>query len=569
MRFIKEFNQKKEYSIFAFHFNFSNMKFNYILPLFVFLLISNFVTSQNSNSDDKGLLITDFVKTPKKLSKQEIEKKSARRLKESSQEYGKSITKDELEEMLYIFSSDEFGGRGTPSKGQDLATDFLKDNYIDLGIQPARKTYEHKVFLQFDEKPNISLSINEKEFKYYDDFIAYNNGPNISFSNSEIIYVGYGIDHRNYNSYDGLDVNDKVVLAIAGEPKNRRGNYFISGGEKKSEWSTRNEIARKKEAASKNGAKALILINNNLFNRYSKEYRLSDNNKGEKRMSLASDKTNENTQVLLFSEKNKDYLLQKNRKYINFSFEKNYNEFSANNIAALIKGSKFPNEYIVITAHLDHVGIQNGEVYNGADDDGSGSVGILEIAEAFSLAIKDGNRPKRSILFLHVTAEENGLLGSEFYTDYDPIVPLSETMVCLNMDMIGRTESKRKKTEPEDYIYIIGSEMLSDDLHNINKKANDENVKLNLDYRYNDPTSLVFESGRYIENQYYYRSDHYNFAKYNIPSIFFFSGVHEDYHMPTDTAEKILYDIYEKRIKLIFHTAWDLANADKKIELNK
>ena len=546
------------------------MNFKNILSLFICLLISNHCISQDSNQEIKSILIKDLIKTPKKLSKEEIKKKSSRRLKESSKQYGKSITKEELEELLYVFSSDEFGGRGTPSKGQDLATDFLKNNYKDLGIQPARKnTYEHKVFLQFDEKPNVSLSINKKEFKYYNDYIAYNNGPDVSFSDTEIIYVGYGIDHKNYNSYDGLDVTDKVVLAIAGEPKNRRGNYFISGGKKKSEWSTRNEISRKKEAAAKNGAKALILINNRLFKRYSNEHMLSDTNKGEKRMSLASDKINENTQVLLFSDKNKDYLLQKNRKFMNFSFEKNYNEFSANNIAALIKGSEFPDEYIVITAHLDHVGIQNGIVYNGADDDGSGSVGILEIAEAFSLAIKDGFRPKRSILFLHVTAEENGLLGSEYYTDYDPIVPLSETMVCLNMDMIGRTESKRKETEPEDYIYIIGSEMLSDDLHNINKKANDEHVKINLDYRYNDPTSLVFESGRYIENQYYYRSDHYNFAKYDIPSIFFFSGVHEDYHMPTDTADKILYDIYEKRIKLIFHTAWDLANADKRIELNK
>ena len=546
------------------------MNFKNILSLFVCLLISNHCISQDPNQEIKSTLIKDLIKTPKKLSKEEIKKKSSRRLKETSKEYGKSITKYELEELLYVFSSDEFGGRGTPSKGQDLATDFLKKNYKDLGIQPARNnTYEHEVFLQFDEKPNVSLSINKKEFKYYNDYIAYNNGPDTSFSDTEIIYVGYGIDHKKYNSYDGLDVKDKVVLAIAGEPKNRRGNYFISGGKKKSEWSSRNEIIRKKEAAAKNGAKALILINNRLFKRYSNEHMLSDTNKGEKRMSLASDKINENTQVLLFSDKNKDYLLQKNRKFMNFSFKKNYNEFSANNIAALIKGSEFPDEYIVITAHLDHVGIQNGIVYNGADDDGSGSVGILEIAEAFSLGMKDGFRPKRSILFLHVTAEENGLLGSEYYTDYDPIVPLSKTIVCLNMDMIGRTESKRKETEPEDYIYIIGSEMLSDDLHNINKKANDEHVKINLDYRYNDPTSLVFESGRYIENNYYYRSDHYNFAKYNIPSIFFFSGVHEDYHMPTDTADKILYDIYEKRIKLIFHTAWDLANADKRIELNK
>ncbi len=557
------------------------MNLKFLLYLIIFLFNLNFLFSQGRKSSvttpEKYLNYGKNNRAREVVNKNNSQKKSDQdkvqydlRLKNFSKKYANSITKDELEEMLYVFSSDEFGGRGTPSKGQDLATDFLKENYENLQIKPARNNnYEHQVFLQFDEKPNISLSINKKKFKYYNDYIAYNNGPDISFNDTEILYVGYGIDHKNYNSYDGLDVKDKVVLAIAGEPKNKKGKYAITGGEKKSEWSSRNEISKKKEAALKNGAKALILINNNLFKRYSNEYKISDNNMGEKRMSLASNITNEKIQVLLFSEKNKNFLLQKNRKFMNFSFKKNFKKFSANNIAAFIKGSEFPNECIVITAHLDHVGIQNGEVYNGADDDGSGSVGMLEIAEAFSLAVKDGYIPKRSILFLHVTAEENGLLGSEYYTDYDPIVPLNETMVCLNMDMIGRTESKRKETEPKDYIYIIGSEMLSDDLHNINKKANDENVQLNLDYRYNDPTSLVFESGRYIENQYYYRSDHYNFAKYNIPSIFFFSGVHEDYHMPTDTAEKILYEIYEKRIKLIFHTAWDLANADKKIELNK
>lgn len=557
------------------------MNLKFLLYLIIFLFNVNFLFSQLRKSSvttpEKYLNYGENNRAREVVNKNKSQKKSDQdkvqydlRLKNLSKKYANSITKDELEDMLYVFSSDEFGGRGTPSKGQDLATDFLKENYENLQIKPARNNnYEHQVFLQFDEKPNISLSINKKKFKYYNDYIAYNNGPDISFNDTEILYVGYGIDHKNYNSYDGLDVKDKVVLAIAGEPKNKKGKYAITGGEKKSEWSSRNEISKKKEAALKNGAKALILINNNLFKRYSNEYKISDNNMGEKRMSLASDIANEKIQVLLFSEKNKNFLLQKNRKFMNFSFKKNFNKFSANNIAAFIKGSEFPNECIVITAHLDHVGIQNGEVYNGADDDGSGSVGMLEIAEAFSLAVKDGYIPKRSILFLHVTAEENGLLGSEYYTDYDPIVPLNETMVCLNMDMIGRTESKRKETEPKDYIYIIGSEMLSDDLHNINKKANDENVQLNLDYRYNDPTSLVFESGRYIENQYYYRSDHYNFAKYNIPSIFFFSGVHEDYHMPTDTAEKILYEIYEKRIKLIFHTAWDLANADKKIELNK
>ena len=129
--------------------------------------------------------------------------------------------------------------------------------------------------------------------------------------------------------------------------------------------------------------------------------------------------------------------------------------FSANNIAALIKGSQFPNEYIVITAHLDHVGIQNGEIYNGADDDGSGSVGILEIAEAFSLAIKDGYPPKRSILFLHVTAEENGLLGSEYYTDFDPIVPLNETMVLFKYGHDWEELNLKEKNPSLRTIYIL------------------------------------------------------------------------------------------------------------------
>ena len=207
-----------------------------------------------------------FITIPNYLISQDIKIVNS----ESSIKYANSITKDELKEMLYIFSSDEFGGRGTPSKGQDLATDFLKKKYIDLAIQPALdKSYEHKVFLQFDEKPISYLKINEKIFSYYKDYIAYNNGPDVEFRGSELVYVGYGIEDKNYDSYNGLDVKGKVVLAIGGEPVDENGNYVISGGDKRSEWSSRNEITKKKQAASKKGAKVLILINDYLFNRYS------------------------------------------------------------------------------------------------------------------------------------------------------------------------------------------------------------------------------------------------------------------------------------------------------------
>ena len=476
-----------------------------------------------------------------------------------------SIKIDDLKKMLYIYSSDEFGGRGTPSKGQDLAINFLEERYRKMGVKSLQEdTYLQPVKLQFDFKPKVSLSINGQNFEYYKDFISYNNGPKVNFNDEEIIFVGYGIDDPKYSDYSNINVKGKVVLAFNGEPKNEDGGFFING-DQKSKWSNnREELNNKRGAAKKNGAKSLILLNDYLYNRYRYEYEYSDSGMGEKRMSLEDD-SNNGPHVFLFPTKFKNSFNEK-KLNLNLNFEPNYEKFTAYNVAAYIEGSDYPDEYIVITAHLDHVGIQNGEIYNGADDDGSGTIGILEIAEAFAIAKKQGYKPKRSIIFLHVTAEERGLLGSKYYVDHDPLVPLEQTITCLNIDMIGRTDPNRG-IRNMNYIYIIGSDILSDDLHEINKNANEKYVNLELDYRYNDPTFPVFESGRTIENQYYYRSDHYHFVKNNIPSIFFFSGTHVDYHQPTDTAEKILYELYEKRVKLIFHTAWDLANNETRIQL--
>lgn len=228
------------------------------------------------------------------------------------------------------------------------------------------------------------------------------------------------------------------------------------------------------------------------------------------------------------------------------------------NVMAFIEGSEKPEEVIVISAHYDHVGMENGEIYNGADDDGSGNVAILEIAEAFQLAVKDGFRPKRSILFLHVTAEEIGLLGSRFYTDVQPVFPLENTIANLNIDMIGRIDPAHVANP--DYVYLIGSDRLSSDLHNLSEIVNQKYINLELDYTYNHPDD---------PNRYYYRSDHYNFAKNNVPVIFYFNGVHEDYHQPTDTPDKINYELLAKRAKLIFATAWELANAENRPVVDK
>lgn len=227
------------------------------------------------------------------------------------------------------------------------------------------------------------------------------------------------------------------------------------------------------------------------------------------------------------------------------------------NIWAYIEGSEKPNEIVVISAHYDHIGVKNGEVYNGADDDGSGTVALLEIAQAFAKAKKEGKGPKRSILFLHVTGEEHGLLGSSYYAQ-NPLFPLANTIADINIDMIGRHDEFHN--DSSNYTYLIGSDYLSTDLYNICEEVNKKYVNLFLDYKFND---------RNDPNRFYYRSDHYNFAKNGIPSVFLFTGVHADYHKATDEVDKIEFDALTKRTQLAFAIAWELANRENRPVVDK
>lgn len=226
------------------------------------------------------------------------------------------------------------------------------------------------------------------------------------------------------------------------------------------------------------------------------------------------------------------------------------------NVIAYIKGSEFPEEVLIISGHSDHEGFTEDAIYNGADDNGSGTAAILEMAQAFKKAERDGFPPKRSIVFLHLTGEEVDLTGSRYYTQH-PIFPLHNTVANLNIDMIGRVDGAHE--DNPNYIYLIGSDRLSTELHYISESANENFTKLELDYRLNSTSD---------PNQYYSRSDHYNFAQNGVPVIFYFNGTHEDYHEPTDTADKINYPLLQKRTKLIFATAWYLANNEKRIEVD-
>ena len=230
---------------------------------------------------------------------------------------------------------------------------------------------------------------------------------------------------------------------------------------------------------------------------------------------------------------------------------------NSENVVAFIEGDGSTEEILVLSAHYDHLGIKGEDIYNGADDDGSGTIALTEIAKAFKEAENDGYQPKRGILFLHVTGEEKGLLGSLYYSK-NPIFPIENTVADLNTDMIGRVDDRHK--DNPNYVYLIGSDRLSTELHELSEVINDKYVQLDLDYKYNakdDP------------NRFYYRSDHYNFAKFDIPVIFYFNGTHEDYHQPTDTPDKINYELLAKRAKLIFYTAWEIANRDERPYVDK
>jgi hypothetical protein len=230
---------------------------------------------------------------------------------------------------------------------------------------------------------------------------------------------------------------------------------------------------------------------------------------------------------------------------------------NSQNVIAFIEGEEFPEEVIILSAHSDHEGYTKTEIYNGADDNGSGTAAVMEMAQAFKKAALEGHRPKRSIVFLHLTGEEVGLTGSRYYTQH-PVFSMQNTVANLNIDMIGRVDDAHINNE--NYIYVIGADRLSTQLHYISEAANAQFTKLELDYKLNSDKD---------PNRYFYRSDHYNFAQNGVPVIFYFNGEHEDYHEPTDTPEKINYALLEKRTKLIFATTWYLANSEKRITVDQ
>jgi len=494
--------------------------------------------------------------------------------------YAETISQEDMKSILTVLASDEMEGRETGTPGNDRASKFIAGKLAAMGIPKVDKLdgYFQKIAFSSESWDDISLKVGDKEYRNLWEFYSFANlnSDKAMQHINEVVFLGYGIDDANYSDYKGKNVRGKTILIYDGEPK--KGSISrVTKSTEVSDWTT--DRKKKLMAAHKNGVANVLIIDGNLKNNLGELRRqLLD---GRMKMGDVDDTENlyansayistdiakaiigKNAKKIIKRRKkiekkgkSKTYTLATN---ITLKQKKSVRQLLGNNIIGFIEGTDpvLKNEIVVVSAHYDHIGKRGADaIYNGADDNGSGSTTVLEIAEAFKKAKDAGIGPRRSVMTIWVTGEEKGLLGSEYYSEF-PVFPLEHTVVDVNVDMVGRVHEKY--ADNPNYIYVIGADRLSTELHKINEAANDKYSNLILDYTYNDEND---------PNRFYYRSDHYNFAKKGIPAIFFFNGTHADYHMISDTVDKINFEKMEKIGRLIFHTAWELANRDKRIEVD-
>lgn len=474
--------------------------------------------------------------------------------------FAETITSQDLKAKVYFLAGDSCQGRETGTPGQKIAANYIARFFKSLGL-PAIHNKGYFQSYPIQANPTTSLSIKTDGFIFDTSMFSYMNGfKDMNISYNEAVMAGYGIHTDKYNDYKTIKVKDKVVFIFHGEPI-ENGKSVIDKQFENTVWT--NNFILKVSAAEKNGAKALFfVIPDSLYYRtvynwfdIASEYDL-ETYYNPYHIPYFFIKSSVVSQLLKREINTKDLYFTQTLN-LNFNIQTTKNTIYGENVLGYIEGSDLKDEILVITAHYDHLGMQRGKIYWGADDDGSGTSAVLEIAEAFVKAQQEGHGPRRSILIMPVSGEEKGLLGSSYYTN-NPVFPLTQIIANLNIDMIGRIDEHHP--DNYNYVYLIGSDKLSTDLHNISEQANATYTNLELDYKYNEPND---------PNQFYYRSDHYNFAKHNIPVIFYFTGVHEDYHKPTDTPDKLNYEKTAKITQLVFYTAWELANRDLRPVVDK
>ncbi len=479
----------------------------------------------------------------------------------AAKKYGSVVSQADLKEYLTIIASDALEGRETGTRGQKMAAAFIAAHFQEMGLQaPVNGSYYQPVPLYSTVPGESYLKAGQTKFENYGGMIYFGTADTGGEVSIPAVFVGYGTEA----DFAQVDVKDKAVVLLSKEMRTQ-GNPAV-------------KMAREK------GAKLLIINTTEKTEEFELMAGQFKNFMGGGRLSLKkpdlSAQTMQNFLVApttvekLFNttfaklktaataDPKKNALKKLKPATIQYKISTGIKTIYSDNVLGYMEGTDKKDELVVITAHYDHIGIEKNattgdRINNGADDDGSGTVSVLSIAKAFAQAKKEGKGPRRSILLMTVTGEEKGLLGSEYYSEH-PIFPLASTVVNLNIDMIGRRDPQHKDSEP--YVYVIGSDKLSDDLHALSESTNKNNLNLTFDYTYNDQNH---------PERLYYRSDHWNFAKKNIPIVFYFDGIHEDYHKPSDEVDKIEFDLLEKRAQTVFYTAWEIANRDQRLVVDE
>lgn len=491
--------------------------------------------------------------------------------------FAETITQSDLRKHLEYIAGPETEGRETGTEGQRKAAAYIEAEFKKMGVKsPASlKSYQQMYPLYRDSMTETKLIVGDDQMEYGDHYITpASSNDNAAFKADSIVFVGYGIEDPAYSDYAKKSVAGKVVVFLQGEPKKDE-RFFIAPNGKRSEWS---EGTNKKLALAKSkGAVGALVINPN-------------QNAFQERAIEGSRKTNQyfprKTQTPLpyaiishrfanrvlngemdslfqqarFNRLIADSLYQTRFFPIQFSYTEAREVVEASNVVAVIEGTDKKNEYVVLTAHYDHLGKRGDKIFYGADDDGSGTVAVMEMAEAFQKAKAAGKGPRRTIVCMTVSGEEKGLWGSEYYSE-NPLFPLEKTTVNLNIDMIGRIDTERTTADTLNYVYVVGHDKISSELPVVNEAMNAKYTGLTLDYKFDDPED---------PNRIYFRSDHYNFARKGVPVLFFYDGMlKSDYHKPTDTIEKLYWSLFEKRARMIFYTAWEMANRENMLVRDK
>ncbi|HEX8287883.1 MAG TPA: M20/M25/M40 family metallo-hydrolase [Pyrinomonadaceae bacterium] len=498
-----------------------------------------------------------------------------------------NITAAQLRNHLEFIASDELEGRDTPSRGLDIAAMYIAQHLKSWGVKPAgdNGSYYQKFPLVRNkiDAQNTRLQLNNLSFVYGEDFLSNYNATNISGSN--IVYASHGwvIKSKNINPYQGIDVKDKIVVVVNSLPKGVTFNDLQ--GKAGEDWMSPPFYAQA------NGAKAVIAFGTfgSLANWQASKYDQTEKGgltfgKPQTQITIPTITAAPRLIAALFQgekasganvyakalagEPVEAFDLKPTKK-INLNVAVKTENIHSQNVVGVLEGSDpvLKNEYIAIGAHYDHVGMNpnwSGEdkIWNGADDDGSGTVAVMAMAEAFA----KGQRPKRSILFIWHAGEEKGLWGSEYFTD-NPTVPINSIVTQLNIDMIGRAQAAGDENHPvnkllpkQGEVFLIGSKMMSTELGELSEATNKAFLNLSFNYKYDDPKD---------PEQFFYRSDHYNYARKGVPIIFYMDGSHADYHQPSDSVEKIDFAQMEKITRTIFATGWELANRATRPKVDK